>query len=165
MMSGKTIAQRMAVLTATVAMALPLAQSADAATNYGPAIVATAKSKVGDPYDYGAVGPNSFDCSGLVVYSSKRAGYPYASRWWFRTAQEQYDNSKYISWSNRKPGDFVFFHDSSGYVFHVGIYVGVRYHWGAYRSFMIHAPRPGTDVKYEDIYENWGYSYVTYGRI
>lgn len=163
-MSSKTIVQRTAAVIGLLMLAtVPLTAEASAAPNYGYAALQVAKAKVGDPYVYGASGPSRFDCSGLSQYSYEHS----RSRHYLpRTAEDQYRYAKKISWSQRRPGDLVFFHSSSGYVFHVGIYVGVlKDRYGHYRSYMIHAPRPGSHVKYEPVYENWGYAYVTFGRI
>ena len=49
----------------------------DAAGSGGPAAeraVAFAKSKIGKPYAWGAVGPNAYDCSGLVMDAYRHAG-------------------------------------------------------------------------------------------
>lgn len=164
-MSSKSIFQRAAAVVSLAMLAiLPLSHTADAATpNYGYAAVQVAKAKVGDPYVYGAAGPNSFDCSGLSQYSYEHGR---VRHYLPRTADAQYRYAKKVSYSQRRPGDLVFFHSSNGYVFHVGVYVGMRKDpWGHWRSYMIHAPRPGSHVKYEPIYEGWGYSYVTFGRI
>ena len=36
-------------------------------------VVKIAKRQIGKPYVWAAAGPNSFDCSGLVVYSYAKA--------------------------------------------------------------------------------------------
>ena len=43
-------------------------------TTEGQQIVQIAKWQLGDPWRYGATGPYAFDCSGLVIYSYRRAG-------------------------------------------------------------------------------------------
>ena len=40
----------------------------------------TAVAQKGDPYAYGAAGPNRFDCSGLTYYSFRRAGFHHIPR-------------------------------------------------------------------------------------
>ena len=77
-----------------------------------------AQSKIGDPEQSGASGPNSFDCSGLTSYSYGQAG-----RGIPRTAQAQYDASTHEPQSAKQPGDLIFFANGSG-VYHVGIYEG-----------------------------------------
>ncbi|MEV6117300.1 C40 family peptidase [Streptomyces sp. NPDC052109] len=106
-----------------------------------------AASKRGAPYQYGATGPRRFDCSGLTLYSFKKAGKTLP-----RTAAAQYNRTHHISASRRKAGDLVFFHSGS-YVYHVGIYAGHGKIW--------HAPRTGDVVRLQKI---WTKS-VWYGRV
>lgn len=106
-----------------------------------------AASKKGSPYQYGAAGPRRFDCSGLTLYSYKKAGKTLP-----RTAAAQYNKTHHISASNRKAGDLVFFHSGRN-VYHVGIYAGKGKIW--------HSPKTGEVVKLEKI---WTKS-VWYGRV
>ncbi|MFH8350167.1 C40 family peptidase [Streptomyces sp. NPDC018045] len=106
-----------------------------------------AASKKGAPYKYGASGPHRFDCSGLTLYSFKRAGKRLP-----RTAAAQYNRTRHLSASARRLGDLVFFHSRRG-IYHVGIYAGNGKIW--------HAPKPGTVVRLERI---WSRS-VSYGRV
>ncbi|MEU9761459.1 C40 family peptidase [Streptomyces sp. NPDC047985] len=106
-----------------------------------------AASKKGSPYRWGATGPHRFDCSGLTVYSFKKAGKKLP-----RTAQQQYNRTRHISASHRKRGDLVFFHYGRN-VYHVGIYAGHNKIW--------HSPRTGAVVRLEKI---WSKS-VSYGRV
>ncbi|MEU0597141.1 C40 family peptidase [Streptomyces sp. NPDC006393] len=106
-----------------------------------------AASKKGAPYQWGATGPRRFDCSGLTLYSFKKAGKRLP-----RTAAQQYNRTRHISARSRRAGDLVFFHSGS-YVYHVGIYAGSGKIW--------HAPRTGDVVRLEKI---WTRS-VWYGRV
>lgn len=58
----------------------------------------------GDPYVWGAVGPDSFDCSGLIVYSWREAGY----RVKIRTAAQMWNNSTPVPRGSEQPGDLLF---------------------------------------------------------
>lgn len=69
---------------------------AEAATPATKALQVAA-SKKGSPYKYGAVGPKRFDCSGLTLYSFKKAGKSLP-----RTAAAQYNKTNHVSASNRK---------------------------------------------------------------
>jgi cell wall-associated NlpC family hydrolase len=92
--------------------------------------VAYAYSKLGDPYVYGATGPDSFDCSGLVQAAWASAGVSIP-----RTTYEQVAALPAVSTSDLQPGDLLFF-DGDG---HVGMYVG--------GGELIDAPQTGEDVE------------------
>lgn len=92
--------------------------------------VAYAYSKLGDPYVYGATGPSSFDCSGLVQAAWASAGVSIP-----RTTYEQVAALPAVSTSDLQPGDLLFFAGDS----HVGIYVG--------GGELIDAPQTGLDVE------------------
>ncbi|WP_030659729.1 C40 family peptidase [Streptomyces rimosus] len=138
-----------AVALATVGGTLVVpGASADAeAASTSAAALRIAASKKGSPYKYGASGPYRFDCSGLTLYSFKRAGKRLP-----RTAAAQYNRTRHLSASSRRLGDLVFFHSRRG-IYHVGIYAGNGKIW--------HAPKPGTVVRLERI---WSRS-VSYGRV
>ena len=90
----------------------------------GNSVVSRAYSQLGKPYEWGASGPNSFDCSGFVGYcltgSYSRIGTTTTFMGWTRV-------------SNPQPGDVVTNAD------HCGIYIG--------NGQMIHAPHTGDVVK------------------
>ena len=103
----------------------------------GNSVVNRAYSQLGKPYQWGAVGPNSFDCSGLVSYcltgSYSRLGTTGTFMGWTRVSSPQ-------------PGDIcVNSH-------HCGIYIG--------GGQMIHAPRTGDVVKVSSVHS--GMIYVRY---
>ncbi|MFF8289209.1 C40 family peptidase [Streptomyces sp. NPDC016309] len=120
---------------------------AQAAPAHATKALNIAASKKGAPYAYGATGPSRFDCSGLTLYSYKKAGKSLP-----RTAQQQYNKTRHISASSRVKGDLVFFHRGSS-VYHVGIYAGNNKIW--------HSPKSGSVVKLDKI---WSKS-VWYGRV
>jgi cell wall-associated NlpC family hydrolase len=134
------------VLLATVAASLfTFAQPAEATTRsqrVGVALDIVSNQK-GDPYRYGAAGPNAFDCSGLTYYSYRRAGFVNIPR----TSRQQAAFSHHIKRSAMRKGDFVFF-TSGGSVYHVGVFAG----WSNGRRYIIHASRPGTPVKRDPIW-------------
>jgi cell wall-associated NlpC family hydrolase len=143
--AGLTALAATGVFLGGMALAAP---SADAsALTIGQKALKIASSKHGDPYRWGAVGPNSFDCSGLTYYAFRHAGHKLP-----RTAQDQYNHVRHISYAQLRPGDLVFFHKGS-HVYHVGIYAG---HWQIW-----HSPHTGTVVKLERIWT----SSVWFGRV
>ncbi|MEU9628148.1 NlpC/P60 family protein [Streptomyces luteogriseus] len=98
--------------------------------------LAFARAQVGKPYVWGAVGPGSYDCSGLTQAAWKAAGVTLP-----RTTYDQVNAGTTVPLSQAQPGDLVFFYDD---VTHVGIYIG--------NGMMIHAPKPGTYVREESIF-------------
>lgn len=103
-------------------------------------IVDIAAAQAGDPYRYGATGPNSFDCSGLTQYVHKKVGISLP-----RTSSAQQGAVRGIARGSMKPGDLLFFHDG-GSVYHVGIYAGGNRMWAATQS--------GEPVQLQDIWTN-----------
>jgi cell wall-associated NlpC family hydrolase len=97
-----------------------------------------AKNQIGDRYRYGAAGPHRFDCSGLVYFSARKAGFSGVPR----TSAQQSRHMKRIKRSRMRPGDYLFFHNSSG-VYHVAIFLG----WKDGRRRILHAPGSGQRVK------------------
>ena len=126
---------------------VPGAAGEAAAATLGTKALKVAASKKGAPYAWGATGPNRFDCSGLTLYSFKKAGKKLP-----RTAAQQSNKTRHISTSSRKAGDLVYFHSGS-YVYHVGIYAGKNKIW--------HAPKTGDVVRLQKIWT----SSVWYGRV
>ncbi|MEU9605778.1 C40 family peptidase [Streptomyces sp. NPDC048057] len=120
---------------------------AQAATAHAGKALKVAADKKGSPYRWGAAGPRRFDCSGLTLYSYKKAGKKLP-----RTAQQQYNSTRRVSTAKRKVGDLVFFHSGRS-VYHVGIYAGKGKIW--------HSPKRGSWVKLDKI---WSRS-VSYGRV
>lgn len=101
----------------------------------GQDIVNRAAAEIGDPYIFGAEGPNAFDCSGLVQYVFSKFGVRTP-----RVAADQANFGKPISRANLQPGDLIFFNwGGTGKVDHVGIYAG--------NGEMIHAPNSRSKVK------------------
>ena len=96
----------------------------------GYAALQAALSKLGSPYEYGAAGPGSFDCSGLVQWAYKQAGVSVP-----RTSQAQAGVGTPVAQQDLQPGDIVAFYGGG----HVGIYAG--------NGNVVHAPDYGQPVK------------------
>lgn len=75
--------------------------------------------QVGKRYVWGATGPNSFDCSGLVYYCMNKAGKKISRL----TAQGYYNACTKVKASDRQPGDLIFW-AKNGKVYHVAVYIG-----------------------------------------
>lgn len=123
----------------TTAATVLTAAPAEAATSGKKARRAkrVAMRQRGDAYRYGAEGPHRFDCSGLVHFSYRHAGYDRIPR----TSSAQADHARRIRRRNLGKGDLMFFHDG-GRVYHVGIFIG----WRDGRRRMVHAPSTGERV-------------------
>ena len=67
--------------------------------------VSMAKQKVGSPYVLGAVGPNTFDCSGLIYFCAREA----ANKQLPRTAKALYSYCRIVKDSDKEVGDLLFF--------------------------------------------------------
>lgn len=126
-----------------------------AAATFDQVAAALAKTLVGDPYVSGGTTPAGFDCSGLTqyVYAHTGGGKPID-----RTAEDQFLQFKRISEADAKPGDLVFFHDTSdldSYVYHVGVYEG--------GDDMVAATTPSGGVQLQSF--TWAGDTVTFGTI
>ena len=83
--------------------------------------VAESKKYVGSPYVYGAVGPDSFDCSGLVYYTARQS----IQKQLPRTAKALYNYCRIVPDKDKEIGDLLFFKtNDTAPITHVGIYIG-----------------------------------------
>jgi len=101
------------------------------------AMLKAAMSRRGMPYVWGAAGPTSFDCSGLVQWSFRQAGILMP-----RVAADQALSGPAVPVSRLQPGDLLFYHTDPtdpSYISHVAIYIG--------NGWMLQAPEPGLDVE------------------
>src|SRR6201996_6446170 len=118
-----------------------------------PEIVALkyALTKIGDWYQWGAAGPDEFDCSGLVVWAYEQEGIyldHYTGDLWNEGLHQAFDDSTGVlgnegmpvSFDDLQPGVLVFFFADLD---HVGIYVGT---YGGTPSFL-DAPATGQQVQ------------------
>jgi cell wall-associated NlpC family hydrolase len=98
-----------------------------------------AESQIGKPYQWGAVGPGSYDCSGLVMWSYASVGV-HLDHW----TGDQWNEGAHVSRTQLRPGDLVFFAYNTGdpaTIHHVGMYVG--------NGQMVDAPFTGANVRYD----------------
>lgn len=101
--------------------------------------VGVAMKQRGDRYSYGAAGPSAFDCSGLIYYSYRKAGFKVP-----RTSGAQAGHTRRIAKKKMRKGDLMFF-QSGGRVYHAGIFL----RWGKGGPVMLHAPSTGRNVTVE----------------
>lgn len=99
---------------------------------------ALAKEQLGKPYQWGASGPEKFDCSGLVMYVYDNLGVKLP-----RVTGQQAYAGVHVDREDLQPGDLVFFKLNGSRIDHVGIYVG--------HSKFVHAPRKHMPVRTDSL--------------
>ncbi|MET9721383.1 C40 family peptidase [Streptomyces zaomyceticus] len=97
-----------------------------------------AVEQIGKPYEWGAEGPETYDCSGLTQRAWAAAGREVP-----RTSQEQWATLPRVSLSELRPGDLVVYFPGAT---HVAVYLG--------EGLVVQAPRPGGKVKVSPIAAN-----------
>ena len=104
-------------------------------------VIAFAKAQVGEPYAWGAAGPDAWDCSGLMLAAWREAGVslPHYS-------VAQYHAGSPIPAGDLRPGDLVFWGSTNNpdSIHHVALYIG--------NGQIVHAPRTGRPVSVEGLY-------------
>ena len=105
-------------------------------------VVFSALAQRGDPYRWGAEGPDAFDCSGLTLFAMRAAGksLPHSSRM-------QSTMGRYVPRASLRPGDLVFFYNPVG---HVAVYIG--------NGRIVHATTFGQPVKVGLLKYMYGYN-------
>ncbi|MEU6453596.1 NlpC/P60 family protein [Streptomyces sp. NPDC047065] len=104
----------------------------------GDRAVRFAVEQLGKPYEWGAEGPASYDCSGLTSVAWDRAGTAIP-----RTSQEQWARLDRVPLGELRPGDLVVYFPEAT---HVAMYLG--------DGMVVQAPRPGAEVKVSPIAAN-----------
>ena len=118
--------------------------------------VAESKKYVGCPYVYGATGPDSFDCSGLIYYVANQAlGLQLP-----RTSKALYSFCKVVPKEKMEEGDLLFFKtNNTASITHVGIYIG----GSQFISAISDGPNSGVIISSLD-QEYWKPKYVGCGQ-
>ncbi|MFZ2530518.1 MAG: C40 family peptidase [Rhodococcus sp. (in: high G+C Gram-positive bacteria)] len=101
----------------------------------GSAALRAAMTRIGDPYVWGATGPDQFDCSGLVVWAYRQVGKNLP-----RSSQAQAQGGTPVSRDQLQPGDVVIFYNDAS---HVGLYAG--------DGNIVHASTFGVPVKVQSV--------------
>lgn len=125
--------------TAGLSMAASSAAAAPISPDVGARAVELASREKGDPYVFGAEGPDAFDCSGLVQYVFGQLGVAVP-----RTSREQRAAMPHVPQRDARPGDVLFFSDRNGRIDHDAIYAGGGRMWAA--------PRSGGSVQLQAVY-------------
>ncbi|HCU93696.1 MAG TPA: hypothetical protein DHU96_13600 [Actinobacteria bacterium] len=105
------------------------------ANTIGAQALQYALSRRGDPYVWGAAGPNAFDCSGLVLWAYAQVGISLP-----HFTGDQWNMGVHVSRADLQPGDLVFFYADIG---HVGLYIG--------NGLMVDAPDFGETVQVQPV--------------
>jgi cell wall-associated NlpC family hydrolase len=113
---------------------------ASRAAAVGPRVTAEARKHRGQPYRYGAAGPNRFDCSGFTLYVYRKFGIRLPHK-----ASQQRSRGRAIARGQQHVGDLVVFRQGGSWG-HVAIYLGDGY--------IIHAPHPGAAVRVQRLWTN-----------
>lgn len=131
-------ATKSSVVLASSTVAQPGSSSSEAAQ-----VVAGAQAELGKPYQWGGVGPDSFDCSGLIDFLYGEVGVNTT-----RTTYTQVEQGTPVdTLADALPGDVVFFNEGTGNPpEHEGLYVG--------GGQMIDAPDTGGVVREEPVWPN-----------
>ena len=146
------VAQRQAALAAADAASFQNAlvsaggvlgdQGTTAPNDIAAGAIAAARTRLGDPYVWGATGPDTFDCSGLTQWSYAHVGIRLP-----RVAADQYNAGAHVALDSLQPGDLLFWAtdvNNPATIHHVAMYVGA--------GMMIAAPHTGDVVKIEPVY-------------
>ncbi|KFG02619.1 glycoside hydrolase [Streptomyces scabiei] len=100
------------------------------ASPQGRTAVKFATDQIGKWYEWGAEGPDTYDCSGLTSQAWAAAGLTIP-----RTSQEQWRQLKHIDIQDMRPGDLIIYNSDAS---HVAMYLG--------NGSIVHAPRPNRKV-------------------
>lgn len=100
-------------------------------------VIAFARAQIGEPYVFGAAGPDSWDCSGLTMGAFASAGRDIGGHGVNVQYQLASSTGRLVPYSAAEPGDLLFY--GSGDLYHVAIYAG--------GGTMIEAPYPGNSVR------------------
>ena len=106
------------------------------ATNVGTTALRAALTQRGKPYVWGAAGPDSYDCSGLVMWAFAQEGISLP-----HYTGDQWNSGMHVSRADLEPGDLVFFFAD---ISHVGIYIG--------NGLMVDAPSTGQVVQVQPVF-------------
>lgn len=115
--------------------------------------ISYARAQLGKPYIFDGEGPVGYDCSGLTMKAYAYAGidigtHSVNNQWYTAAARGQI-----VPYSQRQPGDLIFWGSGPGNFYHIGIYIG--------GGQMIAAPQPGELVKQQAV---WGSPYGAVAR-
>ena len=118
------------------------AWSSGASATQGDTAANWALSQLGKPYQWGAAGPDTYDCSGLTMEAWARAGVQL-----LHYTGYQWEEGPHVSLDELQRGDLLFYatdNSDPATIHHVGIYIG--------NGMMVDAPYTGAFVRIDSIY-------------
>jgi peptidoglycan DL-endopeptidase CwlO len=113
-----------------------------ASASQGDAAANWAMSQLGKPYQWGAAGPDTYDCSGLAMRAWAQAGV-HLGHW----TGVQWGSGPHVPLNQLHRGDLLFYASNTsdpGTIHHVGIYIG--------KGMMVNAPYTGAPVRIDNMY-------------
>ena len=119
------------------------APSSGASATQGDIAANWALSQIGKPYQWGAAGPGTYDCSGLTMEAWAQAGVAL-----LHYTGYQWEEGPHVSLDDLEPGDLLFYatdNSDPATIHHVGIYIG--------NGMMVDAPYTGAFVRIDSIYQ------------
>jgi peptidoglycan DL-endopeptidase RipA len=119
------------------------AQSSGASASQGDVAANWALTQLGKPYQWGAAGPDTYDCSGLTMVAWAHAGVSL-----LHYTGYQWDEGPHVPLDQLQRGDLLFYatdNSDPATIHHVGIYIG--------NGMMVDAPFTGADVRIDSIYQ------------
>jgi cell wall-associated NlpC family hydrolase len=132
----------MLLLTAAFGVVATATPANAALTTYQNRVMSESARHKGQPYVWGATGPDSYDCSGLTGTAYRAAGVTLP-----RTSREQWYAGTHVSLGELQPGDLLFWaYDTANpaTIHHVALYAG--------NGLMVAAPHSGDVVKVQGVY-------------
>ena len=100
-------------------------------------------SQIGKPYQWGAAGPGTYDCSGLSMMAWQHAGVAI-----LHYTGDQWVEGVHVPLNDMQRGDLVFYatdNSNPATIHNVGVYIG--------NGNMVDAPYDGVDVRIDSIYQ------------
>ena len=145
--AAKAAAQASAGSTQGSATAAPSwASSSGASATQGDVAANWALTQLGKPYQWGAAGPDTYDCSGLTMEAWAHAGVQL-----LHYTGYQWEEGPHVPLTDLQRGDLLFFATNTAdpsTIHHVGIYIG--------NGMMVDAPFTGAFVRIDSMYAPGG---------